>query len=141
VIYFIIYVRSCPSASFFAPLNSTHGVNLCRSFLIPSFPNIVCGTSVCFSDLVSVQPATTVVVCGSCWSLSLSYRFNLDLECRNFAIELCDEIMGRFKLSCKFGIGGNLLPYPDLMPLPSPVAQLLPLLRSSTHLDPVQPSC
>jgi hypothetical protein len=107
VIYFIIYVLSCPSASFFAPLYATHGIDLRRSFLMPSLSYVSRSTGVRFSDLVSMGPTVIVVVCSSCWSLPLSYRFKLDLECRNFALELYDESMGRFKLICKLGIGGG----------------------------------
>jgi hypothetical protein len=71
-----------------------------------------------FTNLVSVGPTITVVVRSSCRSLSLPYRFNLDLECRNLALEFCDESMSRFKLIGKLGIGGSERCYraPILMP-------------------------
>jgi hypothetical protein len=39
--------------------------------------------------------------------MSLPCRFYLVLECRNIALELCDESMGRFKLIRKLSIGGG----------------------------------
>jgi hypothetical protein len=102
MIYFIIYVLSCPSVSFFAPLYSTHGVDSCRILLMSSFSNIACSTDVRLSNLESVRPAITFVTRSSCRSLPLPYRFDLDLECCNFALELCDEGMCRFELGCKF---------------------------------------
>jgi hypothetical protein len=104
MIYFIIYVLSCPSVSFFAPLYSTHSVDSCRILLMPSFPNLAFSTGVRLGNLESVRPAIPVVICSSCRSLPLPYRFDLDLECCDFARELCDEGMCCFKLGCKFCI-------------------------------------
>jgi hypothetical protein len=60
-----------------------------------------------FTNLASVGLTITVVVHSSCRSLSLSYRFKLDLDCRNLSIEFCDESMSRFKLIDKLVIGGT----------------------------------
>jgi hypothetical protein len=60
-----------------------------------------------YSDLVSMGPTVTVVIRSSCRSLSLPYRFKLDLECCNLALELCDESMCCFKLIGKLGIGSS----------------------------------
>jgi hypothetical protein len=64
-------------------------------------------TGVRLNDLVSMGPTVAVVVCSSCRSLSLPYRFDFDLECRNLALEFCDESMSRFKLIGKLGIGSS----------------------------------
>jgi hypothetical protein len=60
-----------------------------------------------FSDLVSMGPTVTVVVCTSFRSLSLPHGFNLDLECRNLTLELYDVRMSRFKLIGELGIGSS----------------------------------
>jgi hypothetical protein len=74
---------------------------------MPSFSYVARSTGLRFSDLVSMGTTVTVVVCCSCRSLSLPYRFNLDLESHNLDLELCDESMSRFKLIGKLGIGSS----------------------------------
>jgi hypothetical protein len=104
MIYFIIYFLRCPSASFFAPLYSTHGVDSCRILLMTRLSNITCSTCVRLSNLESVRPAIAVIIRGSCWSLPLPYRFDFNLECCDFAFQLSGEGMCRFELGCKFCI-------------------------------------
>jgi hypothetical protein len=70
---------------------ASHGIDFFRCFLMPRSSYVACSTGVRLIDLVSMGPAVTVVVCSSCRSLALPYRLNLDFECRNLALELCDE--------------------------------------------------
>jgi hypothetical protein len=106
MIYFSICFLSCPSASFFAPLYSTHGVDSCCILLMTRLSNIACSTCVRLSNLESVRQAITIIICSSCRALPLPYRFDFDfdLECCDFAFQLGNEGMCRFELCCKFCI-------------------------------------
>jgi hypothetical protein len=105
MILFIIYNLSCPSASFLAPLNSTHGVALVRCILMSAIFHVACCARMRFRYLIATRPTITVVVCCFDGSLSLSCRFDIVLQCCYLALESRDLCVGGFKLRGKFGTG------------------------------------
>jgi hypothetical protein len=101
----MIYNLSCPSASFFAPLYSSHGVVLPRCILMSIFLDLACCNCVILVHLISMGPAVVGIYCRLGRMLPLPCRFNVFLEMGNLVLELIDGRLRGLKLRSELGIG------------------------------------
>jgi hypothetical protein len=105
----MIYILSCLSASFFSPLDSSHGVFLGCRILVPIFLDLACCADVILVQFVSMGPKVVVVACQLSRMFSLPCWFDIRLEVGNLLVGFLDARLRSLKLRSNLGIGMLLL--------------------------------
>jgi hypothetical protein len=86
----MIYNFSCPSTSFFAPLDYAHRVTLSCFGLMPILLCLACCTCVILVNVITLRTPAIIIDRNLGLSLALSYRFHLHLEVCDLFLELLD---------------------------------------------------